>query len=216
MSRLPGSAALALILLLGSQGTLHAADAASALPAAPSATAAGDPPDDGYPPDHLRARDLPSHAPAFTDYAVPVYQGKLTAPDVRTHPRSRLFRTMIRQGAKAGPNFAGHYTLVFWGCGTNCLGLAIVDAISGQVFHPENLQAVDNLNVAFEDFDFLPPTDSFAMVKYRPDSRLLLVIGGINEDERLRGISYFVWDGKALQRSLFVPRPLESDDEHQD
>lgn len=169
-------------------------------------------PEEAYPPEYLRARDLPAHAPAFADYPAPIYHGKLAAPDVRTHPRSRLFRTMIRQGAKAGPNFAGHYTLVFWGCGTNCLELAIVDAKTGQVFHPENLQAVDNLSVAFEDFDLLPPADSFAMVKYRPDSRLLLVIGGINEDERLRGISYFVWDGKALQRSLFVPRPLESGD----
>jgi hypothetical protein len=34
---------------------------------------------------------------------------------------------------RAGPNFAGHHVLVQWGCGTNCMEAAIIDAVDGDV-----------------------------------------------------------------------------------
>src|SRR5437763_667802 len=37
-------------------------------------------------------------------------------------------------GASKGPNFAGHYTAVTWGWGTECQTLAIVDARTGRVY----------------------------------------------------------------------------------
>ena len=46
---------------------------------------------------------------------------------------ARRLRTMLRIGAASGPNFAGHYTPVTWGCGVACQEFAIVDAKSGRV-----------------------------------------------------------------------------------
>ena len=44
-----------------------------------------------------------------------------------------MYRTMIRQAAKKGPNFAGHYTVAEWGCGTACEQIAVVDSQTGDV-----------------------------------------------------------------------------------
>ncbi len=77
-----------------------------------------------------------------------------------------------------------------------------MDAETGLVFHPENFDVTDNLNVAE---DVYGPEDS--LVKYRADSRLLIVFDGINENHALRGISYFVREDKELKRIKFVPKP---------
>ena len=47
---------------------------------------------------------------------------------------ARRYRTRLRQGAAKGPNFNGHYRLVSWGCGTNCIGWAVIDLASGTVW----------------------------------------------------------------------------------
>jgi hypothetical protein len=151
----------------------------------------------------IRASDLPKNPPTFSDYSVLVFAGKLAEPDVNSYPRSRLFRSKIREGAKRGPNFAGHYTIVGWGCGSGCGSLAIVDAATGRVFHPKSLDAIDNINV---DYQSLWGVEE-SLIKYRPDSKLLIVIGGINEDPKLRGISYFVWEHDKLRRVRFVHKP---------
>jgi hypothetical protein len=39
---------------------------------------------------------------------------------------------MIRHGAKSDVEFAGHYTVPRWGCGTECKGFVVADSISGK------------------------------------------------------------------------------------
>jgi hypothetical protein len=41
---------------------------------------------------------------------------------------------MIRNGAASDVEFAGHYTVPRWGCGTDCNVFVIVDSISGRVY----------------------------------------------------------------------------------
>jgi hypothetical protein len=48
-------------------------------------------------------------------------------------PYGQMYRTKLREGAARGPNFAGRYTVVTWGCGTGCQILAVVDARTGQL-----------------------------------------------------------------------------------
>lgn len=154
----------------------------------------------------IRASDVPHDAPRFEAYATDaVYAGPVAVPDTEAHPRSRVFRTAIRADAARGVDFAGHYTLVSWGCGSGCSGYAIVDARSGRVFHADALGVVDHLNVAHDEFASL----GRELVDYRADSRLLVVIGGIDEDPARRGISYFVWEDERLQRIRFVHKPYE-------
>ena len=72
--------------------------------------------------------------PQFEQYEVNrTYKGKPAVPVLRT-AEDREYRTRIREGAKAGPNFAGHYTVIIVGCGTECASFVIVDAASGRVF----------------------------------------------------------------------------------
>lgn len=88
----------------------------------------------------------------FVDYPVQeIIQGNPAQP-VLTTPEERRFRTVIRNGVNKGwgaedgvtgkeltgpgPNFAGHYTIITWGCGSPCLMAAIVDLKTGRVYPP--------------------------------------------------------------------------------
>lgn len=90
--------------------------------------------------------DIPVDAPRFEDYPAKPTSLPPVEPDVRTHPRSRMFR----------------------------------DAL----YAPEG-----------------------SLVKFRLNSRLLIVIGGINETGENRGVSYFRWDAGVLKRIRFVAKP---------
>ena len=73
--------------------------------------------------------------PKFEDYPViEVFRGTPAAPILAT-AEQRMYRTRIRNGvaAGAGPNFAGHYFVISWGCGSNCAMMAMVDARTGEV-----------------------------------------------------------------------------------
>src|SRR5882724_7345634 len=69
----------------------------------------------------------------FVTYPARHYRGKLATPRLIT-PTQREFRTVIRRGAVKGPNFVGHYTVAEWGCGSNCVVYAVIDAITGAVY----------------------------------------------------------------------------------
>jgi hypothetical protein len=112
------------------------------------------------------------------------------------NPEAWRYRTMLRQGAAAGPDFAGHYTFVGWGCGTSCQEWALVDALTGRVSFFPDFRAVSGIHVATTD----------SLVRFRVSSGLLVVIGAPNEDEARDGITYFSWDGRALNQLRFISR----------
>src|SRR5882672_4908831 len=62
------------------------------------------------------------------------YTGSPAVPrlDRSLTPNEWQYRTAIRKAAPDGPNFAGHYTVVTWGCGTECQMHAILDGRTGQ------------------------------------------------------------------------------------
>jgi hypothetical protein len=75
--------------------------------------------------------------PTFQDFVVrKSFKGKPAPVNLASYPGARQFRTNLRKGAPKGPNFAGHYTIVRWGCGTACQSGAIIDAVNGRVFFP--------------------------------------------------------------------------------
>jgi hypothetical protein len=71
---------------------------------------------------------------SFEDFETPVHQGKLADPDFATNPDAKMFITRITDGCDEGINFAGHYTLVYWGCGTSCQSGVIVDRKTGKIY----------------------------------------------------------------------------------
>jgi hypothetical protein len=131
---------------------------------------------------HARAGAMP---PDFHDYPVSsIYRGRSAPVDLASHAIARQFRTMLRAGVKGGPNFAGRWTVVRWGCGNNCLVFAVVDAISGRVYPGPGPYA------AALDLDF------------RLDSHLLVVdppaaVEAELPDSPMKAVEsrYYVWHG---------------------
>ncbi len=80
--------------------------------------------------------------PSFEQYKVRVEQIRSPRVNLRSHAIGRKYRTQIRDTIKAqGVNFAGHYTVVQWGCGTECTQLAIVDIRTGVIWHDPDVIA---------------------------------------------------------------------------
>jgi hypothetical protein len=93
--------------------------------------------------------------PRFSDFSVgEAFTDKPAPVDLASDPNARTFRTRLRQGAAKGPNFAGHYTIVSWGCGTDCQVTAVVDARNGRVV--------------------FAPFTAYSGTAFRRDSRLLI------------------------------------------
>jgi len=98
----------------------------------------------------------------FSEYQTQVYKGKLALPDFKTDPSAKLYKTQIKNQCKSqGINFAGHYTVIEWGCGTECENIAIVDRISGAIYYS---------NIPYNIND-----EGFFGTKYRPDSRMMIM-----------------------------------------
>jgi hypothetical protein len=88
---------------------------------------------------------------------------------------------MIRQGASKGPNFAGHYTIAAWGCGSSCVSIALVDAKDGTIFNvPFSILGWGML--LRYDGQNAPNRDGFEPLSYQVDSRLLIVRGCPEDD----------------------------------
>lgn len=62
-----------------------------------------------------------------------IYTGAPAPVILGTDSKAKQFRARITEGGKHGPNFAGIYTVIEWGCGTNCQQIAIVNARTGRV-----------------------------------------------------------------------------------
>jgi hypothetical protein len=142
------------------------------------------------------ADDLPESAPKFARFqARTIFRG-IPAKAVISTAKARQFRTRLREDSRLGPNFAGHYTVVFWGCGSGCAQIAIVNAISGKVIWlPQDW------------VDIPDEPDVKANRNYRLDSRLLIVTKS-RYDARASFTAYFYVMDKGRLRLI---KQLESD-----
>ncbi len=121
-------------------------------------------------------RDFPSELSGPTAHA---------AVDLST-PGAHTFRTRLRQAAQQSPNFAGHYVLTSWGCGSTCVIGAAVDLVTGKVvFLPASICCWGAVDSAFEP------------VEFRRNSKLVVMSGQLNEEGPM-GAHFFVFDGGAF------------------
>ena len=131
----------------------------------------------------------------FEDYTVASsFKGKPKPVDLSSHRKAGLYRTVLRQQAAQGPNFAGHYTIAIWGVGTSTQAFAIVDALTGSVYFSDELPFVSWADWWEGEYG----------LKYRLDSNLLIVYGRRREQDP-KGIFYYRWDGKSLRHLKSVP-----------
>lgn len=86
---------------------------------------------------------------------------------------------------KPGANFAGNYVVIQWGCGSQCVMMAIVDMKTGAVYDPP-LSADSELNL---------PLDNLSDMKteYRPNSSLMILRDACRNFRSECGTYYFNW-----------------------
>jgi hypothetical protein len=116
------------------------------------------------------------------------------AVDLST-PKARRFRTVLREAAAKGPNFNGHYRVVHWGCGSNCIEWAVVDLVTGQVwFAPDEAASCWALHAT-------EPQAVQDWLEYRVDSSLLYLhqcdVTGLTSDRAFDTRHVYAWrEGK--------------------
>lgn len=103
-----------------------------------------------------------------------VYKRHPAKPKLETRTDYR-YKTRITEAAKAPVNFASHYTISTWGCGTSCeMGVA-VDAITGKI-HWLPMKAyisfISDPNWAEEPDENEENPEAF---NYRIDSKMLYI-----------------------------------------
>lgn len=143
----------------------------------------------------------PKARPDFKAFAVEkIYTGAPAAPKLRRDQRT--FRTMIREGAKSKVEFAGHYTVPRWGCGSGCSTFVIVDSISGAVYN--------GFNVADLPAAWIEKHGEQEQMEFRPDSRLIKINGCINE-QNCGFYDYAMIEGKGLRlvRKELLPKEFQ-------
>lgn len=161
--------------------------------------------DEGYNEVTIRHGDVPRNAPRFENYPAERYTGKNAKPVLNGDATTRMFRSRIKNWSKARPNFAGHYILATWGCGPDCIQVAIIDVITGKVTHPAGITTNVSTNVHQELLERSGRWCS-GSIKFRTDSKLLVLIGMPEEDTDRRGISYYVLYGAKPSLKRFVPK----------
>ena len=132
--------------------------------------------------------------PTSLAYPARLYDGRRTPVDLSTR-QAWLFRTRLRMAAQQWPNFAGHYVVVQWGCGTDCSQGAAIDLKDGKV-------------------TWLPGAfGAFERRVFRLSSRLMEVDGYPSEDAMSAGAPvpprYYVMRRDRLSLMPTVPGPVE-------
>jgi hypothetical protein len=123
--------------------------------------------------------------PRFEDYpARGVHRGAV-APVRLDSRKARMFRTRLSEDSRGGPNFAGRYALVVWGCGTGCAQMGVVDSKTGRVYFPP-----------VEYMDIPDTEDAQARSRvFRLDSRMLVITKNHYDGRGTYTAYYYLFDG---------------------
>ena len=125
--------------------------------------------------------------PKFSDYPIKaIYRGPSKLPDFKNDEYTEFKVKSEIEKMKKGPDFAGHYTIMRGGCGSDCIFTIAVDNITGKIFNLE----IDNYH---------------SDIKYKIDSKMLLVSTtepfGSNDRDRCI-LEFYVWEVKSLKKLL--------------
>jgi hypothetical protein len=121
--------------------------------------------------------------PTFAEYPARLqYDGPGVSSDWASDSSARQFRTRLEGGRVAGANFAGHLSIVVWGCGTQCRSYQVLDLRTGRLISDTLL-----------DFSCTEP-------EFRRDSELIVQhVDTVSRGPCGRGETrYFRWTGEHL------------------
>lgn len=130
----------------------------------------------------------------FDDYTVTeTWQGPAVPVQLTSHSE-HLFRTQLREAAQKPPDFAGHYRFAIWGCGTQCVGGALIDLATGKVFQPP----LALKGAGEEHWIFCTSWDKTRGAEYRLNSRLFVLPCS-------QKVYYFVWENEQFRQIAQTP-----------
>lgn len=152
--------------------------------------------------------------PSFEDYSVSEaerFSGTPAEADLNTSPIGNTFRTRLREGAAQGPNFAGSFTVVQWGCGTNCAQFAIIDAETGEIYDvPWGVETGLDYNLDSRLIVLNPPEPTRnAYPEQIPQQINTRYYEWTGEELRLLFV-YKYEDGKLVETSLHEPDDIKN------
>jgi hypothetical protein len=132
--------------------------------------------------------------PRFGDFpASETCSGRPAPVDLDSDRDARKFKTRLQEGARKGPDFAGCYTVVSWGCGTECESFVVIEARSGRVFSPPFSLGLGSW--------------------YRKDSALFVANPVDSDGAPPWAVSeFFVWTGQRLEPLLRSTVPMKRED----
>ncbi|MCA8036191.1 hypothetical protein LGM46_24785 [Burkholderia arboris] len=175
-----------LLLIAGASiAPMAGAGTAGAAPAASPAAACASPAFDRYPASAgARAPRKPAAAPRLAG------------------SEARRYRTVIRDAFAQPANFAGHYRVAIWGCGTDCRNFAILDKNTGATYAMPGVTAISGVMGNDDE-----------RVDFRAGSRLLIVAGCFNDDcgdgHAKAARFFYEWTGSRLRPVGTCPLAIE-------
>lgn len=144
--------------------------------------------------------------PNYSQFPAKVEKKTTKKVNLKSHSEAKMYRTNLKNAlANSAVNFAGKYILTYWGCGTGCRQGALIDAQTGNVFFPVELQGVSAGSIALGNHE---------MIEYKKNSNLLIIYGYAgsgfeSENNNQHGIYYYQWNGKALKLLKFINKKQE-------
>lgn len=130
----------------------------NAAPSASNSPASSISPTNAAASDTLPTAVTPPFSETFEQYPAGVFQGPVVYPDFTGAQKQYAdFRSRLTNGVKGGVNFAGHYSMVLFGCGLFCTTGYMIDLTNGQVA-PVPFGNMANMGIEF---------------RYRPNSTLM-------------------------------------------
>ena len=147
----------------------------------------------------------PGRVPKFGQYPVTVEKARVKAINFKKNPDARTFRTRLSEALARGVNFAGHYIVTGWGCGTGCTNAAIIEARTGDVIWPDQFA---NIDASYGE------GYSNEQLEFKKNSRLLIIHGrpgSRNENAKIpsSGDHYYEWKGNRLHLLKSVPKKTD-------
>jgi hypothetical protein len=133
--------------------------------------------------------------PRFMDYPVSESFSGKTAPLVLSR-EARMYRTCLNEAARQKPNFAGHFIVTTWGCGTECIMGAIIDSAKGRVFMLPTTLCCWGANV----------DEKFNPVEFKANSKLIILSGARNEKEGDAATRFYKFENNRLVLVRSIPR----------
>lgn len=145
------------------------------------------------------------HPPKFEDFPIAEKWNQERATVKLSTGSERMFRTQLTNAAKEPPNFAGHYRIAYWGCGSFCSAGALVDLQTGDSFP---LPLAKTNGTGWEKWIMCTASFEGTGHEFHIDSRLMLVRCGMNFSVSLKknvpDVYYFVWERNRFRQLMFV------------